>query len=92
LGVGAISTYVLYTQKDWMGYIGGLIFATFWMSIIPLVLHNATTGFDTETRSGTAKTYTGAFFILILLLLANVWTVAYAFVPGGVYLRERTDL
>ena len=92
LTVGATSTYVLYSRKDWVGYSGGLIFAAFSMSIIPLVLQNATTGFDVQSRSGTAKTYCGAFFVLILLLLANVWTVAYAFVPGGVYLRERTDL
>ena len=60
--------------------------------MIPRVLLNASKGVDTLNGSGTAQVYFGTFFILILLLLANVWTVAYAFVPGGIYLRERTDL
>ncbi|KAK4053362.1 Protein cwh43 [Microbotryomycetes sp. JL221] len=33
-----------------------------------------------------------AFLVYAALLLASVWTVAYAFVPYGNLLRERTDL
>lgn len=92
LAVGALSTYILHGHRNWIGYSGGLIFSIFWMSMIPRVLLNASKGVDTLNGSGTAQVYFGTFFILILLLLANVWTVAYAFVPGGIYLRERTDL
>lgn len=32
------------------------------------------------------------YFVSIVLALASVWIVAYAFVPGGPLLRERTDI
>ena len=40
----------------------------------------------------TATVYTAALGVYCALTLASIFTVAYAFVPGGVYLRERTDL
>lgn len=56
------------------------------MSIIPhVILH-------TSGTTSVTKTYTLAFVTVILLYLADVWTVAYAFVPGGDLLRERTDM
>ena len=85
---GAVSTYALYHHRDWVGYFGGLNLAVFCMSLLPTVLSMAA-----ESSNGRlARTYTLAFFVTCLLYLASVWTVAYAFVPGGVYLRERTDL
>lgn len=83
---GATSSFVLYRYRDWPGYIGGLNLACFAMSIIPFLLHRAA-----HTESVT-KTYVTTIAFWCLLIMANVWTVAYAFVPGGVYLRERTDL
>lgn len=38
-----------------------------------------------------AKVYANAMFVYILLNLASIFTVAYAFVPGGWVFRERTD-
>ncbi|RDB31055.1 Protein cwh43 [Hypsizygus marmoreus] len=81
---GAASAYVMYTYRDWVGYIGGLNLAVFVMSIVPLVMR-----VETEGRVG--KIYGGAFGVYCVLNLASIFTVAYAFVPGGVYLRERTD-
>ena len=56
------------------------------MSIIPQTLKQA-------ARSPfVGRTYFTAFLVTVVLYLANVWTVAYAFVPDGELLRERTDL
>ena len=85
---GSASVYFMYTCRDWVGYLGGLNFAIFSMSVLPMVL-----SMTAEASNGRlARTYTLAFFVTCLLYFASVWTVAYAFVPGGVYLRERTDL
>ncbi|KAL5503883.1 CWH43 [Sanghuangporus vaninii] len=83
---GTISAYVLYNYKDWFGYYGGLGFAVFLMSIIPQTLQKA------ASSPFIGRTYFTAFLVTVLLYLANVWTVAYAFVPAGHLLRERTDL
>ncbi|KXN85854.1 Protein cwh43 [Leucoagaricus sp. SymC.cos] len=84
---GATSTYVLYEFENWFGYIGGLGVALFMMCIIPYVFEQVSA----------ARLYAGrmlgtAFVVYCLLNLASIFTVAYAFVPGGVYFRERTDL
>jgi hypothetical protein len=85
---GSASVYFMYSCRDWVGYFGGLNVAVFSMSVLPMVLSKTA-----ESSNGRlARTYTLAFFVTCLLYLASVWTVAYAFVPGGVYLRERTDL
>jgi hypothetical protein len=83
---GMASAYILYSHKDWLGYAGGLNFAVFLMSIIPGILNRA------ANTGAIWKTYFTAWLVVCMFDLASVWTVAYAFVPGGVYLRERTDL
>jgi hypothetical protein len=83
---GAASTYVLYFYRDWVGYIGGLNLAIFVMFITPTILGLA------RRTEGVGRTYFSALAVACVFDIANVWTVAYAFVPGGGYLRERTDL
>ena len=83
---GLASCFISYRYRNWLGYLGGLNLAVFLMSIIPLIVQSAARG------GNVGKTYFTAWVVYCLLSLANVWTVAYAFVPGGVYLRERTDL
>ena len=83
---GSINAYLLYAYDDWLGYLGGLGMAVFLMSIIPLVFSRVS-----ETEN-VGRVYFTAFLVTIIIYLASTWTVAYAFVPGGVYLRERTDL
>ncbi|KIK62372.1 hypothetical protein GYMLUDRAFT_41803 [Collybiopsis luxurians FD-317 M1] len=83
---GCTSAYTMYSYRNWVGYLGGLGFAVFIMGSLPLILYNAS-----STRAVFKTTFT-AMVIYCLLALADVWTVAYAFVPGGVYLRERIDL
>ncbi|EJD06496.1 uncharacterized protein FOMMEDRAFT_75480 [Fomitiporia mediterranea MF3/22] len=84
--VGAVSSFVLYSYNDWAGYFGGLGVAVFFMSIIPQTLQQA------AMSPFVGRTYFTAFFVAVVFYLASVWTVAYAFVPGGEVLRERTDL
>lgn len=85
---GTISSFVMYQYRNWLGFVGGLNMAVFLMSIIPLVLQGAAS----MSMGRVATVYFTAWLVACLLDLANVWTVAYAFVPGGVYLRERSDL
>jgi hypothetical protein len=86
---GSASAAVTYFYKDWVGYLGGLNFALFTMSVIPHVFRQASAA---ASATSVAKVYFHAMLVYVLISLANVWTVAYAFVPGGPYLRERTDL
>lgn len=86
LAYGSASAFVMYSNKNWLGYLGGLNFAVFLMSMLPLIFVRA------ASNGKVALTYFTAWLTVCLLDLANIWTVAYAFVPGGVYLRERTDL
>ncbi|KAJ7158875.1 Frag1/DRAM/Sfk1 family-domain-containing protein [Mycena filopes] len=88
---GCAGAAVLYTYRNWMGYIGGLNLAIFVMSVIPIVLKRASAAAEAPGGS-TGKVYFTAMVVYCFLGLASIWTVAYAFVPGGVYLRERTDI
>ncbi|EIN04946.1 hypothetical protein PUNSTDRAFT_92401 [Punctularia strigosozonata HHB-11173 SS5] len=85
---GTASAYTLYSYKNWVGYFGGLNLAIYLMSVIPPVLLELARA----SRGREGKTFFSAFVVVCMLDLASVWTVAYAFVPGGAYLRERTDL
>lgn len=95
--VGAGSTYVMYSYRNWTGYVGGLGVAVFLMSILPLGFQAASEAAVIKNSNGStvlniSKIYTMAMGVYCVLNLASIFTVAYAFVPGGVYLRERTDL
>lgn len=83
---GCAGAYATYALRDWPGYIGGLNFAVFLMSIMPLVLSRA------ACSGRVARTFTVAMLVTSLFDVLATFTVAYAFVPGGEYLRERTDL
>jgi hypothetical protein len=67
---GSTSAYVLYTYKDWPGYIGGLNLAVFFMSIIPPVLLELAQA----SRGREGKTFLSAFVVVCLLDLASVWS------------------
>lgn len=82
---GCIGATILHRNHGWLGYCGAFILATYLMSIIPSFIR-------TSLQHGPGKTFGNAFLFYIFLVLAHTWTVAYAFVPGGPLLRERTDL
>ncbi|KAI6104798.1 Frag1/DRAM/Sfk1 family-domain-containing protein [Pisolithus croceorrhizus] len=85
---GCVSSFIMYNFRNWLGFAGGLNLAVFCMSITPSVISQAAAnGFNKPGR-----TLFLAFLLVIIFYVANVFTAAYAFVPGGVYFRERTDL
>ncbi|KAK9318731.1 hypothetical protein V1517DRAFT_334787 [Lipomyces orientalis] len=83
--IGSIGATVLYSFENWTGYFGGLVLTVYLLSIVPAFLESA-------SIHSPGRTFGLAFFLYDLLVLAHVWVVAYAFVPGGPLLRERTDL
>ncbi|KAI9822117.1 MAG: hypothetical protein M1832_003119 [Thelocarpon impressellum] len=84
-GVSCIAAALLTTQSHWSGYYGALTLAVYLMALTPPLISSA-------TRHSPATTFGLGFLIYNVLVLAHVWVVAYAFVPGGPLLRERTDL
>lgn len=83
--LGSLSAIILYFATEWIGYIGGLGYTLFLTISVPIFFQNA-------AKYQPGVVFTLAFFIHIVLMLAHVWIVAYAFVPGGWILRERTDI
>ncbi|CAR30593.1 Cwh43p [Lachancea thermotolerans CBS 6340] len=80
-----LSTCVLASNSitGWTKYIfGGLVyvFGTIWM--VPLY-------FSKMNVIKSPGAFSFAFVVYLILVLAHVWTVAYAFVPFGWVLRER---
>lgn len=84
-GVACTAAAVFYRNPGWLGYYGALVLATYFMALIPSFVRSA-------TRHTPGKTFGLAFLFYNIIVLAHVWVVAYAFVPGGPLLRERTDL
>ncbi|GJJ08552.1 hypothetical protein Clacol_002770 [Clathrus columnatus] len=86
--VGPVSAFFMYRERDWKSYYGGLSMAVFLCSLSPIIIQNA----SIYGKSAPSKVYGTAWLTYCVLILANVWTVAYAFVPAGWILRERTDM
>ncbi|XP_074650238.1 PGAP2-interacting protein-like [Tubulanus polymorphus] len=81
---GALSFAALYYLPSWQAYAGGAVLGVYTMSIWPEMI---------ERLSGCPPTRTIVLSIAVYLveIFFWVWTVAYNFVPGGVYTREHTD-
>lgn len=84
-GIGCTAAAIFYRNPGWSGYYGALILAAYLMALIPSFIQSA-------TKHSPGRTFGLAFLFYNVLVLAHVWVVAYAFVPGGPLLRERTDL
>ena len=80
LGSGA---FLLTSYNNWTGFSGAILMAIELMSLAPSLIRSA-------ARCGPAVFGLG-FLIYNILVLAHVWVVAYAFVPGGPLMREHTD-
>lgn len=85
---GASSTYLMYQWRDWLGYLASLCLSVFLSSLIPATIGLA----SLHGTHAPGKMYFTAWLVVCLLDFASVWTVAYAFVPAGWLLRERTDM
>src|SRR5690606_6246814 len=82
--LGAIACAVLHFLPAFPGFIGGLVFAVYALSLFPAMVRAA-------GRQPPGRTLFVAMLVYNLLALAHVWIVAYAFVPGGPLLREHND-
>lgn len=83
--IGSTGALIMYACSGWLGYLGAMVLSGYLMSIVPIILESA-------GRHNPAKSFGVGAFVLALLYLGHVWIVAYAFVPGGPLLRERSDL
>ncbi|KAH9905601.1 Frag1/DRAM/Sfk1 family-domain-containing protein [Xylariomycetidae sp. FL2044] len=83
-GVGSLGAAVLTLYPNWFGYLGALTIAFYLMAIASPMLAAA-------ARKKPATTFGLGFLIYNFMVLFHVWVVAYAFVPGGPYVREHTD-
>ncbi|CAO3617811.1 unnamed protein product [Cunninghamella blakesleeana] len=82
--LGCIGCTIFYAFSGWTAFYGGLILGMVLTSIMPALAKSITV-------HPPFKTLFSTFMIYNILCLAHVWVVAYAFVPGGVYARERTN-
>ncbi|CAG8980785.1 hypothetical protein HYALB_00010690 [Hymenoscyphus albidus] len=83
-GVGCIGAALLTTRSNWTGYYGALATAVYLMAVsVPLI--------GSAARKNPATTFGFGFLVYNFMTLFHTWVVAYAFVPGGHLVRERTD-
>jgi endonuclease/exonuclease/phosphatase family metal-dependent hydrolase len=83
-GLGCIGAAVFTTSSNWTGYYGALALATYLMAVsVPII--------GSAARKSPAVTFGFGFLVYNFMVLFHVWVVAYAFVPGGPLVRERTD-
>ena len=83
-GVGSVGAAVVTSFHHWFGYYGGLALTIYLMAITPIMISNA-------VRFSPGRTFFLGFIVYNVMVLFHVWVVAYAFVPGGPLVRERTD-
>ena len=80
VGIGA---FLVTSFSHWTGYAGALMLAAGLCSAAPMLISSAVGHGPLSFGLG--------FLIYNFMVLAHVWVVAYAFVPGGPLLRERTN-
>ncbi|XP_005998627.2 PGAP2-interacting protein [Latimeria chalumnae] len=86
--IGAASAAGLVYFQTEKAFIAGTVLAAFTMSVWPQL-----TGYLLSSGEGRPGTAMGtAMFIYLVEIFATVWCTAFNFVPGGVYIRERTDV
>ena len=66
-------------------FVGGLVLAVYTLSVWPEMIERL-------SRCPPARSVSIFIIIYMIWTFFSVWTVAFNFVPGGVYTRERTDI
>ncbi|KAG9232149.1 calcofluor white hypersensitive protein-like protein [Amylocarpus encephaloides] len=83
-GIGCVGAALLTTRSNWIGYYGALTIAVYLMAVsVPLI--------GSAARKNPATAFGFGLLVYNFMTLFHVWVVAYAFVPGGPLVRERTD-
>ena len=82
---GGLSALVFYQTPSLLAFCGGLGLAVYTMSLFPRIANQV-------SKCSKGKCLTLSLLVCVVFLLASVWVVAFNFVPGGVYTRERNDL
>jgi hypothetical protein len=82
--IGTAGLAVLHFNEGDIGFGGGIVFTIYALSLFPAL-------FRSLSRQPPGRTFLLAMLVYNFLALAHVWVVAYAFVPGGEVMRERTD-
>ncbi|KAK5135194.1 hypothetical protein LTR08_005581 [Meristemomyces frigidus] len=83
-GIASVGAAVVTTLHNWTGYYGALALTLYLCAMTPVLITNA-------VRFPPGRTFFLGFFAYNIVVLFNVWVVAYAFVPGGPLVREHTD-
>ncbi|KAH6668122.1 calcofluor white hypersensitive protein [Plectosphaerella plurivora] len=82
VGCGGAAVVTLY--HNWLGFSGALVLAVYLSGVsVPLLVNAA--------KRTPGMTFGLGFLFYNFMVLFHVWVVAYAFVPGGPLVRERTD-
>jgi hypothetical protein len=84
-GVGTTGLLILHRVEGDVGFFGGILFTVFVLSLFPTI-------FRSLARQSPGRAFLVTVLVYNFLALAHVWVVAYAFVPGGEIMRERTGL
>ena len=82
--LAVVGAFMLISYSHWTGFIGALLLAFSLMSLSTTIICSAASG-------SPAVTFGLGFLVYNIMVLAHVWVVAYAFVPGGPLMREHTD-
>ena len=80
--IASAACSLIFQAYAYPAYYSCLMLAVFLMSMQPTI-------FSKLYQAPKQKTLSVAMLAHIVLILASVWTVAYNFVPGGEYTRER---
>ena len=83
-GIGSVGAALLTCFANWTGYYGALMLTVYVMGLAPSMISSA-------SQHNPAITFGFGLIVYNFMVLFLTWVVAYAFVPGGPLVRERTD-